>query len=103
MRNPHANARGELGVKTVKRMLRDNITQKKTGSWIMTKLSHALLQLRNTPDRDTRRSPAQCMYGRELRDFLHRPTAALNGDMWIKLADAGEEALSDGAHYSNLP
>ena len=29
--NPHANARAELGVKTVKRMLRDNVSR--TESW----------------------------------------------------------------------
>ena len=52
--NPHANARAELGVKTVKRMLRDNVSQ--NGGLDIAKLSRALLQLRNTPDCDTRRS-----------------------------------------------
>jgi hypothetical protein len=90
--NPHANARAELGVKTVKRMLRDNMSQ--NGGLDMAKLPRALLQLRNTPDLDTKRSPAQCLFGRELKDFLPRPTTALMGDMWVKLADAREEALA---------
>jgi hypothetical protein len=53
--NPHANARAELGVNTVKRMLRD------TGQ---SRGSRALLQLRNTPDRDTKLSPTKALYGR---------------------------------------
>ena len=49
--NPHANSRAELGVKTVKRMIRDNVT--KTGELDRAKFSRALLQLQNTPDRDS--------------------------------------------------
>ena len=58
--NPHANARAELGVKMVKRMLRDNVSQ--NGGLDLTKLSRALLQLRNTLDRYTKKSPAQCLF-----------------------------------------
>ena len=90
--NPHADSRAELGVKTVKRMLRDNVSR--TGELDRAKFSRAILQLRNTPDRDTKVSPAKALFGRELRDFLPRPGSALMGDMWIKLADAREEALS---------
>ena len=63
--NPHANARAELGVKTVKRMLLDDVSAR--GTLDRTKVSRALLQLRNTPDRDTKLSPAKALYGRELR------------------------------------
>ena len=66
--NPHANAKAELGVETVKRMLRDNVSR--TGELNKAKFSRALLQLRYTPDRHTRMSPALASYGRELRDFL---------------------------------
>jgi hypothetical protein len=90
--NPHANSREELGVKTVKRMLRDNVSA--TGQFDRAKFSRALLQLRNTPDRDTRVSPARALFGRELRDFLPRPGSALMGDLWIQMADAREKALA---------
>jgi hypothetical protein len=66
--NQHANARAELGVKTVKRMLRDNVSAR--GTLDRAAVSRALLQLRNTPDRDTKLSPAKALYGREFRDFL---------------------------------
>ena len=56
-------------------------------------VSRALLQLRNTPDRDTKLSPAKALYVRELRDFLPRPGSSLMGEMWMNLADAMETAL----------
>ena len=91
MGNPHANSRAELGVKTIKRMLRDNVSA--NGSLDKAAISRALLQLRNTPDRDTKLSPARALFGRELRDFLPRPGSALMGDLWIALADKREMAL----------
>ena len=90
--NPHANSRAELGVKTVKRMLRDNVGA--DGSLNRAGISRALLQLRNTPDRDTKLSPAKALFGRELRDFLPRPGSALMGELWMNLADARETALA---------
>ena len=86
--NPHANSREELRVKTVKRMLHDNVSI--TGELDRAKFSQVLLQLRNTPDRDTRVSPAMPLYGRELGHCLPRPRSALMGDIWIKLADAAK-------------
>ena len=64
--NPHANCRAELAVKTVKRMLCDNLTI--TGQLDRVKFSRALLTY--TLDRDTGLSPATALYGRQLRDFL---------------------------------
>jgi hypothetical protein len=96
--NPHENSRAELGVKTVKRMLRDNVSS--TGQFDRPKFSRALLQLRNTPDRDTRVSPARAFFGRELRDFLPRPGSALMGDLWIQIADSREKALARRAKCS---
>ena len=56
--NPHANARAELGVKKVKRMLRDNVSM--TGELDQVKFSRALLQLSYTPDRDTSDKTIRC-------------------------------------------
>ena len=41
----------------------------------------AMLQLRNTPDRDSKLSPVKALSERELRDFLQRLGSALMGDM----------------------
>ena len=49
--NPHANMRSELGVHTIKQLLRDNITP--TGSLDCDKFSQALLTFRNTPCTDS--------------------------------------------------
>ncbi len=65
---PHSNTRAEVGVKTVKRMLRDNLGQ--DGSVDTVKFARALLEYRNTPDRDTGMSPAQVVFGRQIRDFV---------------------------------
>ena len=53
-------------------------------------VSRALLQLRNTPDRDSKLSPGKALFERELRDFLPRLGSALMGDMWMNLVDARE-------------
>ena len=64
---PHANTRAELGVKTVKRMLTDNIDQ--FGSLNTDAFQRAMLQYRNTPEPDSKLSPAMCLFGRAIRDF----------------------------------
>ena len=68
--NPHANTRAEVAVKTVKRMIRD--CRGLGGKLDSAKFSQALLQYRNTPDRDTRMSLAMGLFGRQLRDFIPR-------------------------------
>ena len=60
----------------------------------------ALLQLRNTPDRDSLLSPAKALYERALRDFLPRLGSALLGDMWMSLVDARETAQARMAKHS---
>jgi hypothetical protein len=47
-----------------------------------TRVALRYVQLRNTPDIDTKLSPAKALYGRELRDLLSRPGSALMGEMW---------------------
>ena len=65
---PHSNSRAELAVKSGKRMLRENVGP--NGELHTDKFLRAMLQYRNTPQPDTRLSPAQVVFGRYLRDFL---------------------------------
>ena len=90
--NSHANSRAELRVKTVKRLLRENTG--KFGHLNVAKVSRALMGFRNTPDRDTKLSPAQVLLGRNLRDFLPVNKEKLMGQMWGSLSKARELALA---------
>ena len=65
---PHSNTRAELAVKTVKRVLTDNSDQ--NGSLNTDLFQRAMLQYRNTPDPETKLSPAICLFGRTIRDFI---------------------------------
>ena len=55
-------------MKVGKRLLRDNTGP--GGSLDTNKFMRAIMQFRNTPMQDCRRSPAQMVFGRTLRDFL---------------------------------
>merc|ERR1712020_42908 len=66
--HPSSNGRAEGAVKAVKRALRENCGPE--GQVDNDKVTRALLNLRNTPDRDTGKSPAQLLLGRPLRDTL---------------------------------
>ena len=66
--NPHANCRAELGVKTMKRIIRENVGS--DGNLRTPKFVKAMLQYKNTPDRDWGISPAECIFGRQLTDYL---------------------------------
>ena len=63
-------------------------------------VTRALLQLRNTPDRDSKLSPAKALNERELRDFLPRLGCALMGDMRMNLVDASETAQAHRKKHS---
>ena len=86
--NPHANCRAELAVKSMKRLIRDNVTL--DGNLDTVKFSRAILQYRNTKDRDTGKSPAEFLMGRQLRDFLPKTKAQLVGKTWSDLASQRE-------------
>jgi len=65
---PQSNGRAEVAVKLVKRLLEDNVGE--DGSLNTDRFVRALLQQRNTPDRDCELSPAEVLFGRRLRDSL---------------------------------
>ena len=65
---PKSNGRAEVAVKATKRLLEKNI--KPDGSLDSDKVVRALLQMRNTPDRDCKLSPAEILFGRRLRDAM---------------------------------
>ena len=95
---PHANCRAEVAVKSAKRLIRDNVCP--DGRPDPVRLTRALLQYRNTPDRATGMSPAELLLGRQLRDFLPGDTLAPPlrtftdlRDTWRDIAAWRERAL----------
>ena len=91
-----SNKRAELGVKSMKRLIRENTNS--DGSLTNDKFLRALMTYRNTPDRDTNKSPAQVIFGRNLRDFLPSPQARYKPQPeWITLREDREKALAKRA------
>ena len=95
-----SNKRAELGVKSMKRLIRENTNR--DGSLTNDKFLKALMTYRNTPDRDTHLSPAQVIFGRNLRDFLPSPQTRYKPQPeWIMLREDREKALAKRA-VSNM-
>jgi hypothetical protein len=90
---PQSNGRAELAVKTSKRILRDNTSA--GGDIDNDKVARALLQQRNTPVNEIGLSPAQMLYGRQLRDCLPTPAEACKiRPEWRIIAENRERALA---------
>ena len=113
---PHSNCRAEIAVKSMKRLMNSNISQ--FGDIDNDNMLRALLQHRNTPDRDTGLSPAQVILGRPLRDFIpmppgsYRPAQYKLSHTWKSNLQAREIALQTRSkkmgeiwseHTRNLP
>jgi hypothetical protein len=91
--NPHANCRAELAVKTVKRLLTDNISP--TGSLDVDKFQKAILLYRNTVDPETKSSPALAVFGRPIRDMIPIiPGRYVPHETWRELMGHRELALA---------
>ena len=90
--NPHSNCRAEIAVKTTKRMIMENTGP--NGTLDTDRFQRAMLQYRNTPDRDTGLSPAMCVFGRAIRDFIPvHPGKYLPHPTWRETLVTREEAL----------
>ena len=68
---PQSNGRAEVGVKSLKRLLEGNTGPR--GSINNDKIAKALMQYRNTPYRDCKKSPSELALGRCIRDTLPLP------------------------------
>lgn len=89
---PHSNCRAEIGVKTVKRLITSNTSP--TGKLNTDAFRIAMLQYRNTPDPSTKLSPAMCVFGRQIKDFIPvLPGRYKPHPTWQDTLDRREDAL----------
>ena len=88
-----SNGRAEVAVKTAKRLLMGNMQA--SGGLDSDRFARALLQYRNTPLPGLNASPAQLLYGRNLRDHMPSiPDLLQIRKEWITLAEDRERALA---------
>jgi hypothetical protein len=73
--NPHSNLRAEVGVRILKRILRDIVTE--TGNLNTDAVTEALLIYHNTKCQVLGKSPSELANGRILKDFLPRDFSTL--------------------------
>ena len=89
---PHSNCRAEIGVKTIKRLITDNVC--KNGDINVDTFQRAILRYRNTPDHNTKLSPAMCIFGRPTKDLIPiLPGKYHPHQTWRESLTAREEAL----------
>ncbi|XP_048237502.1 uncharacterized protein K02A2.6-like [Haliotis rufescens] len=89
---PQSNCRAEACVKTVKRLITNN-TQP-NGELDTEAFQCAMLQYRNTPDRDTKLYPAMCVFGRPIKDFIPIVSGRYKPhDTWHDTLSMREDAL----------
>ena len=89
---PHSNCRAEIGVKTAKRIISDNTDQ--DGNLDVDAFQRAILVFRNTPDPESKLSPAHCIFGRPIKDFIPIRKDHYNPHpTWIDALDKREQAL----------
>ena len=98
---PRSNKRAEVGVKSAKRLIQDNLNP--NGDLNTDKFARALMIHRNTPDPTTNISPAQLVYGRQLKDHIPVPPTAQFQPRkeWQDLAARREESAMK-RHYSKV-
>ena len=73
--NPQSDGRAELAVKSTKRLIEDVGPD---GELDTERFFHAILIKRNTPDPDTKLSPAETVFGRKLCDTMPRINKIIN-------------------------
>ena len=89
---PHSNCRAEIGVKTAKRIIANNTDN--DGNLDVDSFQRAILSYRNTPDPETKLSPAHCIFGRPTKDFIPVPRNKYNPHpTWTDMLNKREEAL----------
>ena len=89
---PHSNCRAEIAVKTAKRMIENNTGA--CGNLDVDAFQRAILTYRNAPDPETRISPAQCIFGRPIKDFIPIHRGRYNPHpTWKDLLNSRENAL----------
>ena len=91
---PHSNCRAEVGVKVAKRIITDNTDSR--GNLNIDTFQRAMLSYRTTPSADSKLSPAQCLFGRQIKDFIpvHRNKYKPN-QAWVKMLDQREKSQYD--------
>lgn len=95
--NPRSNGRAEVAVKSMKRLLSNNVSL--NGEVNTDAFTQAILQFRNTPDPENHISPAEIVFGRPLRDCLPvKPDSQIFTNdnvrpIWIELWKKREDTL----------
>jgi hypothetical protein len=85
---PQSNGRAEAAVKSMKRILLNNIGDR-SGDINTEEISRALLNQRNTPRESTELAPSEILFGKKIRDHLPSKLKELKGE-WVIARQARE-------------